>query len=373
MFDHRLKSHVIIVAPLSSLSIRTRLYKLSLFLHKIHCPKITHVAWERLPGEGKEHLIDFEIEKKIILEGGGYGSGRRYLYLLWMIRVFFFSFKIKKSEIVWALGFESAFPLLLASKIKGFKLCFDDADRFSMLVKNKTLRFLIQKLEILTSRNVYKHIIPSVERYNFKSNTFCLVNNLPSEDALKKAKSIYKQKTWKEFTMTININGWLSMTRGIGIILELCDRLKEDDIGFVMAGKLDCKEAVLLSQKENVQYLGEVSNEEALASYYASDLVFTYYDPASEINRYAASNKWGDAFKTGVGILVNKEVVSAQKLIDQKVAIGFEYDDVEGLFSKIKSLSTDKEALSILKKRILYVGDNVPYFDVVLEKIFFPS
>ncbi|MFC4633305.1 hypothetical protein ACFO3O_05270 [Dokdonia ponticola] len=336
----------------------------------MQCPKITHVAWERLPREGKEHLIDFEIEKKIILEGGGYGSGRRYLYLLWMIRVFFFSFTIKKSEIVWALGFESAFPLLLASKIKGFKLCFDDADRFSMLVKNKTLRFLIQKLEVFTSHNVFKHIIPSVERYNFKSNTFCLVNNIPSKDALKKAKNIYDHKIWKEFKMTININGWLSKSRGIGIILEICDRLREEDIGFVMAGKLDCEEAILLSKKENVQYLGQISNEEALATYFTSDFVFTYYDPSSEINRYAASNKWGDALKTGVAIIVNKEVVSSKKLLEKKVAIGFNYNDIEGLVSEIISLSSNRSHISTIKNRAFELGKNLPYFDDNIKKIF---
>ncbi len=370
MSDHRLKSHVIIVAPLSSLSLRTRLYKLALFLQKRQCPKITHVAWERLPGERKEHNLDFEIEKKILLEGGGYGSGRRYLYLLWMIRVFFYSFKIKKNDIVWALGFESAFPLLLASKIKGFTLCFDDADRFSMLVKNRTLRFCIQKLEILTSRNVYKHIIPSVERYNFRSDSFFLVNNVPGEDALKMAKNSYDQKTWKAFKMTININGWLSKSRGIGIILEICDRLKEDGIGFVMAGKLDCEEAILLSQKDNVQYLGQVSNEEALATYFTSDFVFTYYDPSSEINRYAASNKWGDALKTGVAIIVNKEVVSAKKLLEKKVAIGFNYDDIEGLISEIKHLSSNREQITTIKNSAFELGKSLPYFDDNIKKIF---
>ncbi|ARN70862.1 hypothetical protein BST91_03965 [Nonlabens tegetincola] len=56
---------------------------------------------------------------------------------------------------VWALGFESAFPLLLASKIKGFKLYFDDADRFSMLFNfPKPLKFGIQFLEKSLHKNV---------------------------------------------------------------------------------------------------------------------------------------------------------------------------------------------------------------------------
>ncbi|WP_299215932.1 hypothetical protein [uncultured Dokdonia sp.] len=373
MSDTILKSNVIIVAPLSSLSLRTRLYKLALLLHKIQCPKITHVGWERLLGEQEEHRIDFNIDKKILLKGGGYGSGRKYLYLLWVIKVFFYSFTIKRNEIVWALGFESAFPLLLASKIKGFTLCFDDADRFSMLIKNSYLRRCIKVLEVFTSRRVYKHVIPSFERYNFKSNTFYLVTNVPSEDVLQEARRIYDQKDWKDFALTININGWLSKSRGIAIALQVCDRLKNHDIGFIMAGKLDCEEAILLSQRDNVQYLGEVSNEEALASYYASDLVFTYYDPISEINRHAASNKWGDALKTGIGILVNKEVISAQKLIDQEVAIGLAYDDIEGLLIEIKALSANKNRLEAIKKKALNLGKDVPYFNANIRKIFTSS
>lgn len=370
MSDTVLKSNVIIVAPLSSLSLRTRLYKLALLLHKIQCPKITHVGWERLAGEQEEYRIDFNIEKKILLTGGGYGSGRKHLYFLWMIKVFFYGFTIKRNEIVWALGFESAFPLLLASKIKGFTLCFDDADRFSMLVKNYYLRRTIKILEVFTSRRVYKHIIPTFERYDFKSDRFYLVSNVPSEDAIQKAKRIYDQKEWKSFKLTININGWLSRSRGICIALKVCDSLKDDNIGFIMAGKLDCEEAIALSQRDNVQYLGEVSNEEALASYYASDLVFTYYDPISEINRYAASNKWGEALKTGVGILVNKEVISAQKLIDQEVAIGLAYHDLEGLIAEIKTLSANRDALEAIKKKALELGKDIPYFDSNIRKIF---
>jgi len=239
-----------------------------------------------------------------------------------------------------------------------------------MVVKNKTLRFFNQKLEILTSRNVYKDIIPSLERYSFRSDTLCIVNNIPSKEALKKAKNSYDHKTWKEFKMTININGWLSKSRGIGIILEICDRLKGDGVGFVMAGKLDCEEAVLLSQKDNVHYIGQVSNEEALATYFTSDFVFTYYDPSSEINRYAASNKWGDALKTGVAIIVNKEVVSAKKLIEKKVAIGFNYDDTEGLISEIKHLSSNREQITTIKNSAFELGKNLPYFDDNIKKIF---
>ena len=99
------------------------------------------------------------------------------MYFLWMLKVFFNSFSIKKDDVVWALGFESAFPLLLMSKIKGYKVYFDDADRFSMLFKlPKILTNVIAYLEKITSRNSFKHIIPVKERYQFDSDRFFLLS-----------------------------------------------------------------------------------------------------------------------------------------------------------------------------------------------------
>jgi hypothetical protein len=126
-----------IIAPLSSLSERTRLYKLSVFLNKtLGYEEVTHVGWERIPGEREEKRLDFQINKNIILEGGGYGTSKvKKLYFLWLIKTLFHCFKFNKNDVVWALGFESAFPAMLVSKIKGFKVVFDDADRFSMIFK----------------------------------------------------------------------------------------------------------------------------------------------------------------------------------------------------------------------------------------------
>ena len=175
-------SKFLIVAPISSLSKRTRLYKLAVFLHANNIKSIVHIGWERIKGERKERELAFKIDKKIIQTGGGYGGGEiKKLYFFWMLKVFIKSFSIKKNEVVWALGFESAFPLLLASKLNGFKLYFDDADRFSMLFNYpKPVKILIQFFEKITSRNAYKHIIPVQERYNFSSSKFFILQNMPS-------------------------------------------------------------------------------------------------------------------------------------------------------------------------------------------------
>ena len=155
MFEN--KEKVIFLAPLSAISRRLRLYKISNHLHR-EFPKlqVTHVGWERIKGEEEEVGLPYSVNKKIILRGGGYGGSLvKYLYFIWMLRSFFYCLNFTKNDVVWALGFESAFPAFLASKVRKFKVVFDDADRFSLLFKfPKPISQIIQYFERLTSRNV---------------------------------------------------------------------------------------------------------------------------------------------------------------------------------------------------------------------------
>ena len=361
-----------IVAPLSSLSERTRLYKLTLFLHDgLGYKDITHVGWERIPGEREEKRFDFNIHKKIILNGGGYGAGKvKWLYFMWMIKTFFYCFKFGKKDIVWALGFESAFPVMLVSKIKGFKVVFDDADRFSMIYKfpsiiDKILKFLEKK----TSRNVAYHVVPGDARYQFKSKKFYVLKNTPSESQIEKAKQI-SENLEKPASFVININGWLGSGRGMKQALTLVNRLENEDLKILLIGKLDCEAAEKLAEHKNVIYKGKLSNAETLANYFLSDLVFTYYDPKLEINQYAESNKWGDAIKTNIGIIVNEEVKSAKFIKENNLGIIVPYNDTEALINEIQALLADDAKLATLKSNSEQYSYIMPYYEDQLKELF---
>lgn len=331
-----------IVAPLSALSKRTRLFKLASYVFAERPQfKVTHIGWEREPGERvEEYLSDKEIGKDIILQGGGYGgNGIRLYYLKWAWRVFFRSLRFEKDAKVWALGLETALPVMLAGKVRGFDVVFDDADRLSMLFKFPFgLNKFIDKVEALVSRRVGAHVIPGVERYPYSSSKFFVVKNLPSHQQLEKARVIFQSREWPRAKFVLNVNGWLGAGRGIDKVLALSKAMVGESFLIILAGKADCAAANELISRDNVAYLGVVNNSEALASYMASDFVFTYYDPRFLINRLAESNKWGDAIKTGVGIIVNREVRTAQGLVDQNIAISIPYDDVSALIKEVTRL-----------------------------------
>ncbi|UOU96709.1 hypothetical protein MUU74_09380 [Chryseobacterium daecheongense] len=358
-----------IVAPLSALSIRTRLYKLANFLHYQKQCEISHVGWERVENESVEVNLDFSIKKRIILRGGGYGGSKiKLYYILWMLKVFLYSFKIKKSDIIWALGFESAFPLLLMSKLKGYKIIFDDADRFSMLFAfPRPIKKLLQYLEEFTSKNVYIHIVPGKERYDFYSPKIHELKNMPSRRVINKAKENYNDSDYIKNKLVINVNGWLGEGRGMHVILQIAKVLKED-VSIILVGKIDCEAALELSKMENVQYLGEVSNDKALETYLASDFVFTYYDPQHEINKYAESNKWGDAIKLGVGIIVNEEVLTANYLNKANVTISVPYDDVLQLTDRLSDIVNNNKKREY-KSNIQSLSNKYGDFEEQLSKI----
>ena len=367
-----MNNKIVIVAALSSVSKRVRLFKITKFLHGLGVKQFEHIAWERKKGESVEQGLDFDLQKTVILRGGGHGGIKvRLMYFFWILKVFIKSFTIKKNDIVWALGFESAFPMLLSSRIKGFKLYFDDADRFSMIIRTPfPLNRIIEKLEMLTSRKAYKHIVPAIERYDFESENFFLLQNTPSLSEIKEAFKLYTEKEWLKAKIIININGLLSDGRGLDIALKLYDKLEKEDVGFILAGRVDCVSAKILKEKDKVQYLGEVTNAEALSSYFASDFVFTYYDPKMKVNQMAASNKWGDAIFTNTGIIVNDEIKTAASFIKNGVAISHPYNDFENLADEIMSYSRDIDRLKKMQENLNCMKLEFSYFEDQLERLF---
>jgi uncharacterized protein HemX len=152
--------------------------------------------------------------------------------------------------------------------------------------------------------------------------------------------------------------------------LTMMNNLDNDNIKIILIGKLDCEAAIALKNHKNVIYKGMLSNAETLAHYYISDLVLTYYDPKLEINQYAESNKWGDAIKTGIGIIVNDEVKSATFIKENKLGVSIPYFDVDNLILAVDSLSNNQDRLEQLKSNAKQYSPLMPFYEDQLKNIF---
>lgn len=362
---------VLVVVPIGSLFRRPRAYKLCHYLRKKNID-IEHWGWDRVNDGGREGF-DFDIKKKLLLKGGGHSNAlNKAMYLLWMMALFLNSFGIKKDTTVWAIGFESAFPLVLASKLKGFRLIFDDADRFSMVFNFPIgVKRIVEFFERMSSRLASLHVIPNRKRYDFDSDKFIEIKNFPAQSDIEKAKVLEPLYKPEHDELTVYVNGLLEAMRGVDTLLEVVRKL--DDMGdkrvrFLVAGPLRGEKAERFVALHRVTYLGTVEPAESLSCYLVTDLVFTYYSPCLEINKYAESNKWGDALKMGSGIIVNSEVKTVDFLVEAGCVYRFDYHDVHGLCEFL--LTVSKESISQKEKAARIAGEKYLSFESLLNRCF---
>lgn len=367
---------MIIIFPLSVIAHRTRLVKLVSIASDLGLSLSTW-SWERNKGEHEKELAIKLDNRKILLKGGGYNSKWIKLYYpLWIISVFFQLILRRPKNPVYCLGFETAFPAWVASKITRVQYIFDDADRFSMIISlPSTVNKIVKFLERKTSEGSLINIIPGYERYEFNNKKQTILKNMPDSQALEKSKKITVKRPSAQ--LVIYVNGWMGETRGLPIILELAKRSLEarSDIHFIAAGDATDKSASSFITLPNVTYLGSLDNHEALAWYRASDFIFTYYDPAIEINRYAESNKWGDTLTFDVPIIVNSEVTTAKFLRKGKVCISVPYHDIDALEKALHNILGDTGLFESMKKNIPTIHSETQFFDsgmkAILEKVYY--
>ncbi|MDA0129878.1 hypothetical protein OH458_17540 [Vibrio sp. MarTm2] len=317
------------------------MYKLARSISSKGCYEITHFYWSRSKGDNNEDFLG-GINKVCGLDIGGGKVTIRLLYFVWMFRVFLYACSLPRESKIWALGFESAFPCVVASILKKHDVIYDDADRFSMLFPFfKPIRKLLEALEVYTSNRSLIHVVPTLDRYCSKFNNLFLLPNVPSEYELNESVRLSEDLVKYSSKTVIYYNGWIGRSRGLDNLLRLRRELTISDLFIVVAGRLDGDAADEFSKMNGVKYVGEISQKECLSYYYISNYIYTYYDPSLEINRFAMSNKWGDAFFTNTPIIVNSEVKYSNVIVDNGLGISFKYSDYDSLKEFILSGNLD--------------------------------
>jgi len=332
---------------------------------------IRFFGWERRVGEFQEWRSP-DLDEQTILRGGGYASRRTHLlYPLWMIAVFLHVLRLGRRTDVFCLGWETAFPALLASYFTGARIIFDDADRFSLIMRLPgPLHRAVQWCEQWTSRRVALHIVPGFSRYEWRGKNMAALRNAPSEADYAVA-GPRRLSGAPATALVIYANGWIGETRGAPVFLEAMRRLevRGANVRMIIAGRVDGPAGRELISLSSVEYRGELSQRDALAIYHEVDLALTFYDPRVPINRLAESNKWGDCVVLRTPFIVNEEVITARKFVDLGGAFSVPYSDVDSLVELLARLANDKSGiLSCAKALDIFEYEFVP-FDLQLNSI----
>lgn len=280
-------------------------------------------------------------------------------FVAWMISVFWRVLSLKAGTAVYTVGFESALPVAVARAIgKQISFLFDNSDNISKShLWPAPIKKLLEKGELFVASKAALHLVPGLSRWSSPDVNLRVVGNTPSRSLFEVARQLADRRlpaNKRTSGVTLYINGWLTKTRGIPTLLralQLIDRT-ETGLRVLVAGNSGCEEADTLIQHPRVQYLGALSNEEALSYYFDADLVFTYYDPAIEINTIAEPNKWGDCIATKTPFIVNSEVLTAAPYLDAGVCFALPYHDAEGLANLLMEVAKDQRPIVDASRRM---------------------
>lgn len=359
---------VVLIAPHGEPGKRIRLAKMIRIINSRYHRNIAYWGWRRAPDETLGVGLEGIAESRALLIGGGFRSVvTRFYYLAWMLRVFF-AVLWHAPRRVYCLGLETALPTWLASRLRRrIKYIFDDADRLVLLWNlPKPVEKIIVALEKQVSQDAIVHIVPTLERYDYRTTKLYEMANVPERNQVIEAKHSAKPK--QDSRLHVYVNGWLNQSRGLGLIDEAAKILEEenyDDIVFNVAINTGRQTSDQLSflEHRNVNNLGYLTHTQSLAQYLANDVVVTFYDPAIRINRYALPNKWGDAIVMGTPIVLNEGIETAAPLISAGVAFTVPFDDPGAFASLLRDFHRDDNQLIAARATIVDIKDNYKPFD----------
>lgn len=339
---------VIVVAPAKGPEERVRLRKLVQLLQEMGHP-VEFWGWERGGEQTEPHP---NLTLKILHRGGGYGGKAMLLhYPRWMAKLWWNFLFNTKGRPLYCLSFDTAVSAAFAFRKK---FIFDEADNFSMLSNwPGWMRKIFEICENIAAKKSKIHLLPSKFRTKKVRSNDRFLPNMPTRSAVDQAKAMASERGYAPGdVLTVLVTGRLVADRGIAPILEAYRRLGPEKLHLLVAGRTFATESEDLIKEPGVEYLGVVTNEEALALNYRAHLTLTYYDPAIEINRVAEPNKWGDCLATNTPFLVNSEVVTAKEYIDAGACVHVPYNDVDALVALLTRLAENPAELQAVKNRL---------------------
>jgi len=242
-----------------------------------------------------------------------------------------------------AIDFDAALPQAIAYRFNKIRFIYNIRDNFAMRTTLPNfIRPIIKRLDKFVISMANSIVVPDENRITTEK-----------DEERKKFNVIYNAAVEveppdilsKDRPFTIYAMGYLMKTRGIGLLLDAS--LILPDIRILLAGAVHEKDIMnIINNTQNVDYRGWLQPEDALKLCFDSDVIFTFYDPTSEINRKAASNKWFDAMMAGKPILVNEEVERASWILINDMGYTCPYGDIGALTKKIQYIQSHPEEAS---------------------------
>lgn len=261
-----------------------------------------------------------------ILKGGGSANKKLLLYYpLWMAILFFkalFARGLQKYNII-VINFDAALPIYLASRFKRINFIYEIYDEFSIsynfpLWLKRIFIFLDHK--IIDNAEYVIHVDNNRINYRGKDNKkkVVVIENTPYDFFNG------QERDYSLITHTFAVSGLMNSIRGLEQIISFAQ--KNPEVQILCIGGID---DVMLKKKaeklDNVKCYDFMPQEDAFKLMQSCCAIFSLYNPALEINRFAASNKVYDAMMLGIPVITNKDVINSSFIIQHDIGYVVDY------------------------------------------------
>jgi len=294
----------------------------------------------------KEKIGVYEI--KTIKAPYGRGIFGVYPRLSYFLKTLFFLLKWgSRYSLIQAVDFDSALPAFFYKAFlnRKIKFIYDIADFIETFYSpipgflRKSIRLVDKKIMGIADAI----ILPDTNRLvnipeNFKEKVF-IINNAPAIDLNRVQKLAKKFHLFHPDKINVFYCGAFSKDRGIEMLLEVCNNLKEKmDVYFAGWGTLEKKIKESSEKLSNVYYLGGLSEERVLAYLSLMDISYIMYSPDYEHNCLASPCKIFEAFAMGRPVIV-AEGTSIDVLVkkyDAGYVVSYNREKLKSFFQNIK-------------------------------------
>ena len=192
-------------------------------------------------------------------------------------------------------------------------------------------------------------IIPCEERKKLYTSAKDLIV-VPNTPKLVDVPMRAKQKEFSVF-----YGGGLSKENGILVIVNAMMGIQYAKL--ILAGDGPLRHVIerISKKKDNIKYLGLVSQREVLENLAYADATFVFYEPTNINKVYSASNKLFEAMMVGVPVIVNEETKPSKMVKEYDCGVVVPYGDIQTLRREIIRLESDPS----LRKRLGRNGKKV--------------
>jgi len=299
------------------------------------------LCWDRDLKNDYQKRTDYD---EIILKlKAPWGNSIIFFLPIWWCFVFFQLLTVQW-DMVHAINLDCIIPATFAAKIKRKPIIYEMFDTYEDMIKLPNLirntGIIIDKWFMKMANGIIIVDESRVKEFNGIPNAnIAIVYNVPLDVNYQLKEHCANGNKFRIFYA-----GLLGEGRSIENVITAVQDL--ENVEFIIAGfgpQLPEIKRKIASSKGKIKYIGSIKHSEVIENTFASDLLFSLYDPIIRLNKFASSNKLFESMMCNKPILVSRGSSMDNIVIKENCGLVVDCNDIEKIKEVIIKLKENPE------------------------------